>query len=265
MLPPEEQFVPPIGYGASDELKRINLSSSSFIDNAGRLIPAKGKVVGSNVDVWVIGAEDKTLIGNKTVIAYTGPNYTYTFDNVTLQRYIAISHDSQIQIGNTNGFEAQSYSDYTTKRIWPNFFVFDQGSGYPRVVKLIGKGDCLIRNLGQYYEVVSFLGPRIITGYVTYSSQLNGYQIGIITVTASGYSFDSRVLTSPLLGRLRPFKDSATIIAYTDSRDWGLERLEVVSVCITDYMANSVISGNAHDPFQFYDPKPNPTPMATPL
>jgi len=257
MLPPEEQFVPPIGYGGDGSVKltKINITVSSqflityspppFNSPIITRVPAFGYISGTNTYVYVLGQDGKALERkyNNVIVAYLHDSKTYTYNNVKYPFYQAFSHDEDLRFGYST--TAQDGSRIVQPVLGGSFYAaYVQGS------TLRAFGACLFRFVGSgVVEILSMLGPNMITATAY-------YQQDKWVISQGGNSIP---IVGSLLGRV-PKSSFPTVTVEFFNADFNLMNPRVVALCVSEYPV-----GGAHDPFQVAAPPASPSTLGAPL
>jgi len=263
LLPPDEVFVPP---SVGNELKRIDITAGSFIGSwfPPTLIPARGKIRGTEVNVWVIGEGGKTLTkpySNDLTVTLAAAIGTYTFNGVTLPYYQAFRHDADLQVGKANsgriGKSGNELPIYQDSPFFPYYYPGPRQS----VAKWSGSGDCLFSHYGDYGILHSFLTPRWMLE-ITAQKMSGGYDWSV-----NWYGLFTVKLGQPKLLSRGTSKDTFIVTLAFLETDFNLDLPILINACLSSYYPSPYTS-LAHDPFQVADPNASSTlgaPLGAPL
>ena len=266
MLPPEEQFVPPIGYGGDGSVKLtkidITVGSQAYVAYSPppfnqpfiAKIPAFGLISGTNTYVYISGDSERYLARKNNVVCFLHSLKTYTRNGVTYPYYQSFSHNEEIRHGST-----------TTTQDGTRIITSNDGNpaaggnaiqlqGYEGFEKINFFGYCLFRQIGEGVVLMLSNLSTIFTSTAYYQEEkwiiwVAGYRYPL-------FIYDQGIL---LLGRVSK-SSFVNVTVRVDSTDFSLSRIYLLSVCVPEYP-----SGGAHDPFQVAAPYTPSTTLGAPL
>jgi len=259
LLPGDEPFIPPIGYGGSGvTLTKINITVGSqayiayspppFNQPFIAKIPAFGLISGTNTYVYISGNGERYLARKNNVVCFLHSLKTYTRNGIIYPYYQAITHDEELR----HGFTTTTQDG--TRIITSNDGDPAAGGGAIGFEKINFFGYCLFRQVGEGVVLM-------VSNLSTTFSSIAYYQEEKWIIWVGGYRYPLWIYDQGILLLGRVSKSSfVNVTVRVDSTDFSLSQIYLLSVRVPEYPF-----GGAHDPFQVAAPPASPTTLGAPL